>query len=87
MRFLEANADMLKLPSKYHCTIKCSVKESSPNFLLTDGIFFIGGYFTPEALEKHNAKGGIPVENLQGFLIDLDKWSLELVVDEKNKNR
>jgi hypothetical protein len=85
VRFLEANADMLKLPSKYHCPIKCSVKESSPNFLLTDGVFFISGYFTPEALQKHEATGGIPVANLQGFLIDLNKWSLELIVDQNNK--
>ncbi len=76
---------MLKMPTKYHQPIKCSVKESTPNFLLTDGIFYIGGYFTKEALDKHTAQGGIPVANLKGFLVDLNKWSLELVVDKANK--
>ena len=81
VKFLQANADMLKLPSKYHVPIKCSVEKSSPNFLITDGLFFIGGYFTQEALDKHKARNGVAVENLKGFLIDLNKWSLELVVN------
>ena len=72
---------MLKLPSKYHCPIKCSVKESKPDFLvLTDGIFYLGGYLTKEALEAHKKNSGIALENLQGFLLDLNKWSLELVL-------
>jgi hypothetical protein len=85
VKFLEANADMLKMPTKYTAAIKCSVKETTPNFILTDGIFYMGGYFTKEALDRHSAKGGKPVNTLQGFLIDLNRWSLELVVDENNK--
>lgn len=50
VKFLEANGDMLKMPNKFRQSIRCSVKEAHPNFLITDGVFFIAGHFTKEAL-------------------------------------
>jgi len=52
-KFLNSNADMSKLPSKYHQPINCFVKESKPNFILTDGYVYTKGYFTKEAVDKY----------------------------------
>lgn len=46
---LEANGDMEKIPKKFKGPLRCSVKETQPNFLLTDGSYFISGYFTEKS--------------------------------------
>jgi hypothetical protein len=46
---LEANGDMEKIPKKFKGPLRCSVKETYPNFLLTDGSYFISGYFTEKS--------------------------------------
>lgn len=78
---------MAKMPSKYRTPIKCFVKESKTNFLITDGIFFITAYFTKGAFESFKkSKPGFQVENLRGFLVNLLKWHLELAyVDSTQK--
>jgi hypothetical protein len=37
---------MLKLPAKMKVPLKFSVKESLPNFIITDGWFFTTAHFT-----------------------------------------
>lgn len=87
VKFLEANGDMQKMPSKFRSAIKCFVKESKPNFLITDGIFFIQGHFTKEALELHKArKPKHSIENLRGFLININKWHCELSHTDSTKS-
>jgi hypothetical protein len=71
VKFLEAGGDITKVPNKYRSAIKCFVKESQPNFLITDGIFFIAGHFTKEALDKFKTNSAHKLENLRGFLIDI----------------
>ena len=77
---------MSKMPAKFRSTIKCYVKESHPNFLITDGVFFIAGHFTKEALESYKAKNIAALEKLKGFLIDITKWSLELALVDSTKS-
>jgi hypothetical protein len=48
---LEAGGDMAKMPKKFKGALRCSVKETTPNFLITDGSFFISAYFTPESYQ------------------------------------
>lgn len=84
--FLLAGGDMSKVPAKYRSAIKCFVKESKPNFLITDGVFFIAGHFTKEALDKFKAKSTHKIENLSGFLIDINKWTLELALVDSSKS-
>jgi hypothetical protein len=78
---------MQKVAAKYRSAIKCFVKESSPNFLITDGVFFISGHFTKEALEKFSKKHPTyKMEALKGFLIDILKWHLELALVDSTKS-
>jgi hypothetical protein len=46
---LEANGDMEQMPKKFKGALRCSVKETSPNFLVTDGSYFISAYFTEDS--------------------------------------
>jgi len=78
---------MSQMPLKYTSPIKCFVKESKPNFLITDGIFFINGTFTKTALESYkNSKSKYAVENLKGFLININKWRVELALVDSTKS-
>jgi hypothetical protein len=86
VKFLEAGGDITKVPIKYRSSIKCFVKESQPNFLITDGVFFIAGHFTKEALDKFKTNSTHKLENLRGFLIDINKWSLELALVDSSKS-
>jgi hypothetical protein len=78
---------MAKMPVKFLAPIKCFVKESKTNFLVTDGLFFLTAYFTKQALDQFKkAKPGFSVENLRGFLVNLQKWHCELaLVDSTQK--
>jgi hypothetical protein len=46
LALLDADGDNSKLPKKFRAPLRCSVKETQPHFLLTDGSFFISAYFT-----------------------------------------
>lgn len=49
---IEANGDMDKMPKKFKGALRCSVKETSPNFLVTDGSYFISAYFTEDSYKQ-----------------------------------
>ena len=54
--------------------------------MITDGVFFISGHFTKEALENYKSKNTAALEKLKGFLIDITKWSLELALVDSTKS-
>jgi hypothetical protein len=71
--------DFSKLPSKFKKPIKCYVKESFPHFLISDGYFYIPAYFTKEAIREFKDKiSDIHVVDLQGKVVVLNKWHLEM---------
>jgi hypothetical protein len=53
VKFFQAKGDMLKLPAKMRVPLKFSVKETYPNFLITDGYYYTSIYFTKEAFQAH----------------------------------
>lgn len=76
---LEADGDMSKMPKKFKGPLRCSVRETSPNFLITDGSYFLSAYFTPESYAYFRRKNGsIRVTDLQDIMIQINKWSIEL---------
>jgi hypothetical protein len=86
VKFLQANGNMSQMPEKYRSTIKCFVKESDPHFLITDGHYFIAGHFTKEALDSFKAKyKNHPLKGLSGFLINIERWTLELALVDSTK--
>ena len=55
------------------------VKESRPYFLVSDSFFYVPAYFTQAALNDYNSKfPQVNVLDLQGKVIVITKWSLEL---------
>lgn len=66
-----------KVPDKLKKPIKCFVKESSPYFLVTDDFFYVPCYFTKKAVDGF--KGGKSLADMQGKVITISDWSLEMV--------
>ena len=67
------------VPKKFRGPLRCSVKETMPNFLVTDGSFFISAYFTPDSYKdfrKQNAS--LRVTDLNDIMVQINKWSIEL---------
>ena len=86
VKFLQAEGNMAQMPAKYRSSIKCFVKESQPHFLITDGHFFIAGHFTKEAIDSFKAKyKSHHMESLKGFLINIERWTLELALVDSTK--
>ena len=48
LAILEAKGDMNRMPGKFKGPLRCSVKEITPNFLITDGRYFICAYFAKD---------------------------------------
>lgn len=46
---LSSNGNMTDMPKKFKGALRCSVKETSPNFLITDGSYFVSAYFTEQS--------------------------------------
>lgn len=58
------------MPKKFKGALRCSVKETSPSFLITDGSYFISAYFTPESYKEFRKKNGdIRVTDLQDIMV------------------
>jgi hypothetical protein len=77
---IEANGDMDKMPKMYKRALRVSVKETSPNFLVTDGSYFISAYFTEESYKQFRKENSsLRVTDLQDIMVQIDKWSIELV--------
>ena len=71
---------MAKMPKKFKGALRCSVKETSPNFLVTDGSYFISAYFTPESYEQFRKENGaLRVTDLKDIMVQINKWTIELV--------
>lgn len=77
-QYLRANGDMLKMPKAFRSSIVCLVKETTTFFMVTDGVFYTQCHFTPEALQEYKTRNHIPLHLLQGYLIEISRWSLEL---------
>lgn len=77
---IEANGDMDKMPKKFKGALRCSVKETSPNFLVTDGSYFISAYFTEESYKNFRKENSsLRVTDLQDIMVQINKWTIELV--------
>lgn len=77
---LEAQGDMDKMPKKFKGPLRCSVKETQPYFLVTDGSYFISAYFTTESYKQFRKdNGNLRVTDLTDIMIQINKWSIELV--------
>lgn len=73
---------MADIPKKFKGALRCSVKETSPNFLITDGSYFVSAYFTEQSYKqfrKENSK--LRVTDLKDIMVQINKWSIELVGD------
>jgi hypothetical protein len=67
---IEANGDMDKMPKKFKGALRCSVKETSPNFLVTDGSYFISAYFTEESYKQFRKENSsLRVTDLQDIMV------------------
>jgi hypothetical protein len=76
---LEVDGDFEKIPKKFRGALRCSVKETCPNFLVTDGSYFISAYFTPESYKQfRNENGSLRVTDLKDIMVQINKWTLEL---------
>ena len=59
-----------KMPKKFRGPLRCSIKETNPNFILTDGSYFISAYFTPESYKQfRKANSSIRVTDLQDIMV------------------
>lgn len=55
------------------------VKETKPYFLVSDSYFYVPAYFTAAAISEYNSKfPQVNVLDLEGKVIVITKWSLEL---------
>lgn len=55
------------------------VKETRPYFLVSDSFFYVPAYFTPAAITEYKSKfPQVNVLDLEGKVIVITKWSLEL---------
>jgi hypothetical protein len=82
---LEANGIFHNMPKRFRGALRCSVKETNPNFLVTDGSYFISAYFTPESYKqfrKENAS--LRVTDLQDIMVQINQWTIELEYDPQN---
>jgi len=67
------------MPKKFRSALRCSVKETCPNFLLTDGSYFISAYFTPESYSQFRKENGsLRVTDLKDIMVQINKWTVEL---------
>ena len=81
MNFLSAGGDPLKVDKKFNKTLRVGVKDVFPQFVLTDGQFNLSGYITREAYEdyKSNPKNKVKIEDLRDFMLNLERWTIDLV--------
>ena len=67
------------MPKKFRGPLRCSIKETNPNFLVTDGSYFISAYFTPESYKQFRKENSsIRVTDLQDIMVQINKWTLEI---------
>lgn len=52
LSLLEADGDINLLNKKFRGPLRCSVKETQPHFLLTDGSYFLQAYFTEQSYKQ-----------------------------------
>ena len=77
---LEAGGDMEKVPKKFKGALRCSVKETFPFFLITDGSYFISAYFTEKSYKQFRGENSsLRVTDLQDIMVQINKWTIELV--------
>lgn len=68
-----------KMPKKFRGPLRCSIKETNPSFIVTDGSYFISAYFTPESYKQfRKANSSIRVTDLQDIMVQINKWTLEI---------
>jgi len=76
----------VKLDKKYKKSIRCAVREVSPQLLLTDGQYTLSGYITKEAFALYckNEANTVKVTELRDYMITIDSWTLELTRVSEN---
>ena len=89
LNFLQVNGDPLKLDKKLTKTLRVGVKDVLPQFVLTDGQFNISGYITKEAYDDYNSnpKNTVKIENLKDYMLNLERWTIDLVTRSVNENK
>ena len=50
--------DQSKFPKAFTKAIRVSVKEVSPNFLITDGQYYMSAYFTEKSYKQFRKENG-----------------------------
>lgn len=72
---------MKKMPKQFRGSLRCSVKETQPYFLITDGSFFIQAYFTEKSYQTFRDNNSqLRITDLKDIMIQLNDWELELSV-------
>ena len=67
--------------------MRCSVKETQPHFLLTDGSFFISAFFTADSYKQFRANNSnVRVIDLKDVMVLIKKWSVELSYSKDENN-
>lgn len=85
-KYLEAGGDMMKVPEKFQLPLSLIVKETFPTFLVSDGYFYGGLYFSEEAVQEHrNNTKTHKIIDLQDFIVVLNRWSIEMAPVDSTK--
>ena len=83
---IEANGDMDKMQKKFKGPLRCSVKETYPNFLITDGSYYISAYFTEKSYKQfRDENSSLRVTDLMDIMVQINKWTIELIGSANHK--
>lgn len=71
---------MEKMQKKFKGPLRCSVKETTPYFLITDGSYFLSAYFTEKSYKQFREENSsLRVTDLQDVMVQINKWTIELI--------
>lgn len=85
LSLLQADGDVNLINKKFRGPLRCSVKETQPHFLLTDGSYFLQAYFTEQSYTQfRNENSSLRVTDLKDVMVQINKWSIELVYNTSN---
>lgn len=75
--FLEVEADFSKLTEELKNPFRCRVLLVQPQFLITDGVYFCGAYFSERAIEQFREKNRDKmITDMREKDILVKKWEL-----------
>jgi hypothetical protein len=80
LEMLKCHGDFSKVNSHIRSsTIKCTVKQTYPRFLISDGTFFMQGFLTKDAFNKFHGSKTHNITDLKEAVITISKWECELL--------